>query len=75
MALPEPTQIGRYEVVSRLGQGGMAEKREFFVPRPGNPTERVLSVVEFGLDKEGKPSQRLFYRPDGQFDHAERLRP
>jgi hypothetical protein len=54
---------------------GVVEKREFFVPRPGKSAERVLSMVEFGLDKDGRAAQRLHYRPDGQFERAERLRP
>jgi hypothetical protein len=53
---------------------GIVEKREFYVPRPGKASERVLSVVEFGLDRTGSPSLRLHYRPDGQLERSERLR-
>ena len=54
---------------------GHVDKREFFVPRPGTANERVLSVVEYEFDNAGQPGRRLYYRPDGSFDRAEKLRP
>jgi hypothetical protein len=49
---------------------GTIDKRETFVPSAGN-AGRILSMVELGLDKAGRPSQRLYYGPDGTFDRAE----
>jgi len=54
---------------------GAIDKREFFVPRPGNANERVVSVMEYEFDTTGQPGRRLYYRPDGSFDRSEKLRP
>ena len=54
---------------------GAIDKRDLFVPRPSNPAERVLSVMEYEFDKTGQPGRRLYYRPDGSFDRSEKLRP
>lgn len=62
------------KVETDADRNGIIEKREFFVPRPGKPEERVLSYVEFGLDANGHPSLRLHYGPDGQLQRTERLR-
>jgi hypothetical protein len=54
---------------------GAIDKRELFVPRPTNPKERVISIMEYEFDKTGQPGRRLYYRPDGSFDRSEKLRP
>lgn len=54
---------------------GIIDKRETFVPRADGVAGRVLSMVELGLDQAGKPSTRLYYRPNGGFDRSEILRP
>ena len=53
---------------------GVVDKREIYVPRPGAPLERVLSIVEFDLDKSGQPARRLHYKADGSFEKTEVLR-
>jgi len=53
---------------------GVIDKRETYVPRPGAPDQRVLSIVEFDFDKTGKPGRRSYYRPDGSFEKSEVLR-
>jgi hypothetical protein len=55
-------------------RNGAVDKREFFVPRPGAPNERVLSIVEYEFDTTGRPGRRLYYRPDGSFEKSEVLR-
>jgi serine/threonine protein kinase len=47
MAAPEPTQIGRYEVVSRLGQGGMGSLYLAKDPRIGRLVAIKLVRQEF----------------------------
>lgn len=54
---------------------GRVDKRDTYAAPPGAPGQRVLSIVELNLDKDGHPERRLHYRPDGQFDRVERLRP
>lgn len=53
---------------------GVIDKRELFVPRPGTPDGRVLSIVELDIDKSGTPGRRLYYRADGSFEKSEVLR-
>ena len=62
------------KVETDTDRDGTIDKREIFVPREGVADGRVLSIVEFGLDQAGKPTQRLYYRPNGQFDRSETLR-
>jgi hypothetical protein len=54
---------------------GQVDKWETFAP-PIEPGGRpVLHIVEFDTAKRGKPTQRLFYRPDGSLERVERLEP
>jgi len=58
-------------VDSDTDRDGVIDKRETFIPKPGAPDGRVLVTVDLGLNDAGKPSRRLYYRPDGSFDRAE----
>jgi len=62
-------------VETDLNRDGAIDKREFFVPRPADPVSRVLSVLEIDFDQAGNPGRRLYYRPNGEFDRVERVRP
>jgi hypothetical protein len=61
-------------VDSDTDRDGVVDKRELFVPRPGTPGGRVLSVVELEIDKSGHPARRLHYKTDGNFERVEVLR-
>jgi hypothetical protein len=65
--------LGRVE--ADLDRDGAIDKREIYVPRPGAPEGRVLSMLELDLDKSGQPGRRLYYRADGSFEKAEAVRP
>ena len=54
---------------------GVIDKRETFIPRPDGQQGRILSVVEIGLDRTGKPQRRLYYLPNGEFDRVETVTP
>lgn len=60
-----------FKVESDTDRDGIVDKRETFAPRPGASDSRVLVMVELGLDKAGRASRRLYYKPDGSFDRSE----
>ena len=51
---------------------GQIDKREIFSPKPGEPDQRILSIVELDLDQLGNARRRLYYRPDGTLDRVEK---
>lgn len=53
---------------------GTIDKRDHYVPRPGRPEERVLSIVEYEFNQVGEPRRRLYYGTDGNFQKSEVLR-
>lgn len=61
-------------VETDTNRDGVIDKRELFVPRPGAPDGRVLSVVELDIDSSGSPARRLHYAVDGAFIKSEVLR-
>lgn len=61
-------------VETDTNRDGVVDKREIFVPRPGAPDGRVLSIVELDIDASGQPARRLYYLPDGSFEKSEVLR-
>ena len=61
MAAPEPTQIGRYEVVSRLGQGGMGSLYLAKDPKIGRLVAIKLVRQEFD-----SPDARLRFAREAQ---------
>ena len=54
-------------------QDGRIDKRHLYVAPPESPSARVLSVVEMGIDRSGRPERRMYYRPDGSFDRVEKV--
>lgn len=60
-----------FKVESDTDRDGVVDKRETFIPLPGAPDRRVLSMVELGLDKAGRASRRIYYKTDGSFDRSE----
>lgn len=62
-------QLSRVE--TDLNRDGRIDKWEAYVsPRPG--AAPVLTEVASEPDANGKPTFRMYYRPDGSFDRAER---
>jgi hypothetical protein len=53
---------------------GVIDKRETFTGGATSSDARVVSTIDFELDRYGTPARRLLYAPDGTFRHAEVLR-
>src|SRR5204862_1375541 len=58
MASPEPTQIGRYEIVSRLGQGGMGSLYLAKDPKIG----RLVAIKLVRADFDSPEARQRFAR-------------